>query len=321
MAHIHKRDKSWRAEIDKHGVRRSATFPTKAAATAWATQIEADIVARKHGALEQCSMADALARYESDVSSKKRGHEWEKKRLVMFKAEPWAKKAIADITTDDLARWRDKRLQGVTSGAVRRDVTLLRHVFSVARKEWGLIRVSPFDGFTVPAENRARTRRIGWAEVRRIVRALGHRSRAVAETKSAQCALAFLLGLRTAMRAGELLSLTPQDVDLSQRVAHLSQTKNGDARDVPLSRAACRLFRQWRGWTVTSASLDALFRKARKAAGLSGFTFHDSRAEALTRMASKLDAFELARVSGHRDLKTLLARYYRATAAQIALKL
>lgn len=72
---------------------------------------------------------------------------------------------------------------------------------------------------------------------------------------------------------------------------------------------------------MDSPTRDALFRKARKRAGLEGFTFHDSRAEALTRMSRKLDAFELARVSGHRDLSTLLQRYYRATASEIALKL
>ena len=123
------------------------------------------------------------------------------------------------------------------------------------------------------------------------------------------------------MRAGEILSLTPADVDLHARVAHLSDSKNGDARDVPLSRAAVRLFGWWRGWDVTNASRDALFRKARVAAGLDGFTFHDSRGEALTRLSSKLDPFELARMSGHRDMDLLLKRYYRKTASQIAQKL
>jgi integrase len=123
------------------------------------------------------------------------------------------------------------------------------------------------------------------------------------------------------MRAGEILSLGHQSVDFVGRVAHLLDTKNGDDRDVPLSRAAVRLFKSWRGWTVDSASLDTLFRKARKRAGLAGFTFHDSRAEALTRMSSKLDPFELARVSGHKDMGILLSRYYRKTASEIARKL
>ncbi|WP_161728038.1 tyrosine-type recombinase/integrase [Methylibium sp. T29] len=63
--------------------------------------------------------------------------------------------------------------------------------------------------------------------------------------------------------------------------------------------------------------MDALFRKARKTAGLEGFTFHDARATALTRMAKKVDVLQLARISGHKDIKMLMV-YYRETSADIA---
>jgi integrase len=320
MAYLRKRATGWRAEVERHGVRLSQTFQTKAEANAWAAATETQIRAGELGNLPRKTVVQALERYADEVSSRKKGEAWELKRIAQFKREAFATKLLQEITTADLAAWRDRRLLGVTPGAVRRDVTLLRAIFNVARKEWQWITRTPFDGFSVPAENRARTRRIHWSEVRSVCRALGYRTGLVS-TKSQQAALAFLIALRTGMRAGEILSLTPADVDLVRRVAHLSDTKNGDPRDVPLSRAAVRLFKAWHGWTVDGRSLDALFRKARVRAGLAGFTFHDSRAEALTRMASRLTPFELARVSGHRDLKTLLSRYYRATAEQIALKL
>jgi len=40
------------------------------------------------------------------------------------------------------------------------------------------------------------------------------------------------------MRRGEIVSLQWENVDLKRRVAHLPATKNGDARDVPLSPRA-----------------------------------------------------------------------------------
>ncbi len=320
MAYITRRANGWRAQIERNGVRESRVCRTKAEAESWASSVEAEILAMKRGALPRKTVAEALERYEAEVSASKKGWNWERKRLAQFKREPWADMLLADLRTKHLAEWRDKRLQGVTPGAVRRDITLLRAVMGVAVKEWRWLNVSPFVGLTVPSENKARTRRISPREVRLMCRALGYVTGRV-ETKSQEVALAFLICLRTAMRAGEVLSLTPGDVDLRQRVAHLSDTKNGDARDVPLSRAAVRLFRSWRGWTVTNATRDALFRKARVAAGLDGFVFHDSRAEALTRMSAKLDPFELARVSGHRELGTLLSRYYRKTASEIARKL
>ncbi len=303
------------------GVRQSQTFPTKAAAEAWARQVESDLLARKRGALPRYTVAQALQKYAQEVSPKKRGHAWELKRLAMFEAQPWAAKLLQDLKPADLAAWRDLRLAHITPGSVLRDFTLLRHVFSVAVKEWQWIDVSPVQGMSLPADNRPRDRRIAWHEVRAIVRALGYVSTGRPQTKSQEVALAFLLALRTAMRAGELLGLTPADVDLTRRVARLSQTKNGDARAVPLSRAAVRLFRRWNGWPVDGATRDALFRKARDACGIKDLHFHDSRAEALTRMSAKLTPFELARVSGHRDLSILLTRYYRATAEQIAAKL
>lgn len=320
MAYSRKRKNGWRFEVERLGVRQSQTFATKAAGEAWARQVESDLLARKRGALPRYTVLQALDNYAQEVSPGKKGGAWEVKRLAAFGREPWAGKLLQDLTAADLAKWRDHRLQGVTPGSVRRDMTVLRSMFKLAIREWQWIDASPLDGLTIPAENKPRTRRIGWREVRQQCRALGYKTGQVA-TKQQEVALAFLIGLRTAMRAGEILSLTPAAVDLESRVAHLLDTKNGEDRDVPLSRAALRLFRSWRGWTVDSASLDALFRKARVRAGLSGFTFHDSRSEALTRLSAKLDPFELARLSGHKDLKILLLRYYRKTASEIARKL
>ena len=46
------------------------------------------------------------------------------------------------------------------------------------------------------------------------------------------------LTLETAMRHGELLRLRWEYVDLNRRTAHLPDTKNGEARTVPLSSTA-----------------------------------------------------------------------------------
>jgi integrase len=51
---------------------------------------------------------------------------------------------------------------------------------------------------------------------------------------------------------------------------------------------------------------------------LENLHFHDSRADALTRMARKMDVMTLARVSGHRDLRQLLDAYFRESASDIA---
>jgi integrase len=49
---------------------------------------------------------------------------------------------------------------------------------------------------------------------------------------------------------------------------------------------------------LSPQTLDALFRKYRALAGLSGFTFHDARHTAATWMAQKLNVLDLCKVFG-----------------------
>lgn len=63
------------------------------------------------------------------------------------------------------------------------------------------------------------------------------------------------------MRRGELLSLTRENVDLEEKVAMLPETKNGEAREVPLFEAAREVLRSlpkpWAG-PVLPISMSAL---------------------------------------------------------------
>ena len=72
-----------------------------------------------------------------------------------------------------------------------------------------------------------------------------------------------------------------------------------------------------RVFTLDDASRDALFRKARDKCKIDNLHFHDSRANAITALAKKLDIHDLARMIGHRDLKSLLC-YYRKSASDMA---
>lgn len=62
------------------------------------------------------------------------------------------------------------------------------------------------------------------------------------------------------------------------------------------------------------------FRKAVKIAGIDNLTFHDTRHEALTRLARKLNVLDLASMVGHRDPRSLMI-YYNPTPTEIAERL
>jgi len=325
MASFKKSTSGWRAQIERLGIRKSKTFPTKAAAQAWATKEEAAILAGARGEIPHHSLREALDRYAREVSPSKRGVRWEIIRLASFaRTMPFADQWLHRITPNDIGQWRDLRLVVVKRSSVRRDFNLLKAVFNRAIKEWRWLESSPMRDVAMPDDEKPRTRRIHWREVLAICRALGYKDGEV-ETKSQEVALAFLLSLRTAMRAGEILSLSDTTVDLERRVAMLCDTKNGDDRTVPLTKRAARLLRSVSGrgklFSVNNATRDALFRRACRKAGVLDLHFHDARAEALTRLSRRVDVMTLARISGHRDLKILMQTYYRETAEQIAARL
>lgn len=149
---------------------------------------------------------------------------------------------------------------------------------------------------------------------------------------SQRVAVAFLFAIETAMRSGEILGVTDQTVDLELRVARLPLTKNGSARSVALSTRAVELLgmlpKVEEGaplFDLNDKSRDALFRKARdrafeKQSPEDRLTFHDTRHEAITRLAKKLQPLDLALMTGHTNLNELLT-YYNETAADIAARL
>lgn len=324
------RGKRIRAQIRLHGVSDSETFGSKAEARAWATAREAEIIAGARGLVVKGKTIRAMVdRYIKDVCPTHRGEHWEALRLNMLLRE-WGVpgKMVDTVSPDDVGALRDKRLRSVGKSTVRRELVLLGSVFEAARREWRWCASNPVRDVKKPPPAQPRTRLIQPREYRALLRALKYRPGQIPVTKTQWVGAAWCLAIRSGMRAGEILGLTWDHVDLEARVATLPLTKNGTARQVPLFKSAIRIIKALAPEDVTrtnapifaglsSASLDALWRKCRKAAKVSGLNFHDSRATAITMLAKRLDVLDLARLTGHRDLKMLMT-YYRKTASEIA---
>jgi integrase len=327
MASITKQKTGWRVQISVKGVRDSAMFGTKAEAQAWSVEREAQMrrmVSTGINTEKLCQ--DAFDRYVEEVSAQKPGEEWEKKRLAAIAGHEVngikiGKMKLSEITADTIGRWRDMRLKTVAGSTINRDLALLSHVFSTAMKEWRWIAESPTTNVRRPENPQSRDRRISQAELDQLCLVLGFEGGPVT-TKNQAVAVAMLFAIETAMRAGEICGLTANDI--SGRAALLRRTKNGTRRTVPLSKRAIELLALLPSvddgeplFGLTSASLDALFRKARKSTLIEDMKFHDTRHEAITRLAAKLNVLDLARMTGHRDLK-MLQVYYNASAEDIA---
>lgn len=312
---------SWRAQVYVKGVRDSKTFPTKREAVDWANRREIELRDNRPQG-ERHSLRDALRKYADEVSPQKRGERWEQIRLAAFEGYllPLGK-MVSEVTPADIALFRDSRAKSVGPASVIRELSLLSSVFEAARREWGWETTNPCREIRKPAGTKHRERTIHWREIKALLREMGYaKHKRVASTGHA-VAVCFLVALRTGMRAGELCGLTWAHVH--DDYVHLPMTKNGKSRDVPLSTKAQRLINQIRGWDdelvfgLKTASLDALFRKYRSRAGLSGFTWHDSRHTAATMMARKLDVLTLCKVMGWTDTRFALV-YFNPKASSIA---
>lgn len=328
MASITKNGSSWRCQIFVGGVRESATFITKAKAIAWAAHRETELRTQKEtGILAGKTCQQAFDKYSEEVSPKKGGHKWEVMRLKALGRE-FGKIKLSDITPVLIGNWRNRRLSGapeskpVTGSTVNRDLNLLSHVFSTARREWGWMAHSPTKDVARPKESDSRDRRITDNEIEAITVMLGFDG-GVPATSSARVAVAFLFALETAMRLGEICALERDWIDGSVARLPAWVTKNRTRRDVPLNKRAKELIALLPGdklFDLEPKNLDILFRKARRRAGIDDMTFHDSRHEAITRLSRKLDVLALARMVGHRNLK-MLQVYYNESAADIAARL
>lgn len=327
MASYRKRKDQWQVELYVKGVRRAATFTTKREAQAWASREETTLREDAAGQIPNRPFRDLLERYSREVSSKKRGCARERKMIAVILRDAIADVSLRVLSPTDVAAWRDRRLKQVSGSTVEREMTILSHACSVARREWGWLRVNPVSDVRRPPPTPARTRRPTDDESERLMHTLGYSRETPPETISSRVGAAYLFAIETGMRAGEICSLEWRYVN--ERHVHLPRTKNGYVRDVPLSVEARRIIEQLRSLTgdeetvfrVSTASLDALFRKAKRLALIEDLHFHDTRREALTRLSKVFDVMELARISGHRDLRVLQNVYYAPSVKDLADKL
>jgi integrase len=322
MASIYKVGKKWRAQVSIKGVRDTEVFATKQQASAWALDKEA---AGRVGKLPVKTLREALDRYAKEVSPTRSGESWEIIRCKAIGRLAIGSILLRDLSKTDLATWRDTRLKTVKPATVLRDINLLRGVFKICMGDWGWMRESPLDGLGLPKPPPSRKRRVTAAEIEAVRISAGLDKGYAVKTATERTCMAFLFALETAMRSGEIVSLTWPNIDLKRRFVHLPKTKNGDARDVPLSTEAVRILKEFPKTNLTCFALDdrsrdALWRKIVNRSGVENLHFHDSRAEAIWRLSKKLDVMQLARAIGHRDIRSLML-YYAESAEDMAKRL
>ena len=331
---------TWKAVIRKRGWPTTIkTFRTQRDAKDWARRTEDDMVRGVYinrAGSDRILLGDALERYLREVSSTKRmttaDAEHHKAKALKANLGPYS---LAAITPDLVARYRDQRLEvGKSNNTVRLELALLSHLFTIAIKEWRIgLFYNPVSNIRKPAPGKGRDRRLNANEEKSLFQACDRHSNPM---------LGWIarIALYTGMRAGEIKSLTRSQVDLQKRTVHLTETKNGSARTVPLTHQATDVFHAALNHPVRPFDTDLIFWgepgrdgvrrpyefrpawcRALKQAGIEGLRFHDLRHEAVSRLVEAgLGDQEVAAISGHKSMQ-MLKRYTHLRAEDLVERL
>jgi len=108
--------------------------------------------------IRKMALFRGLEKYYESVSVHKKGHLQEFYRVNVIKRHPLSNKNMDEITTVDIAAYRDERLaqinprtgKNISGNTVRLELALLSSLFSIARVEWGTCRSNPVEHVRKP---------------------------------------------------------------------------------------------------------------------------------------------------------------------------
>lgn len=245
MATFRQRDSGyWQAIIRRKGhPDESRTFRTKADAEAWARDVESKIdrgVFVSASEAERTTFSDLAKAFQTDFAPMHYKTRQDNKEAWRFQLarldEFFGPYSVAAIDQKLVAKFRDARLKGTASrkavgeSTARKDIFMLSKVLGFAESERGITlpRGNPVEKIRKPSEGSGRDRRLSADEWKKLETQLK-------KSRSPFLWPAVQLAVETAMRQGELLALRWEHIDRARGIAFLPETKNGEARAVPLS--------------------------------------------------------------------------------------
>lgn len=334
-----------------NGERRKRTFDTRPEAEAWANAMEAKAALGMVSAIRASgkTVADVFQAYLEHAVPQKDSAKHDTLKLTTWLTDPLARVPLAEVTPQHINDWSARRRQQTYRGKAIKPSTLQRELnsmsaaFAYAIKTLQWMEENPVHAAIKPPKVAPRNRPLLTEdEIRALIIATGYERDAELVTLTARVGLLFLLGLETGMRSGELLRVRRRDFNPKARTVFVSGLEQGGrknahsgrldcSRYVPLTEEALRLLTQLeraapRGPLVKLAQMndsqrDAIWRKARRQAGVVDLHFHDAKHEACTRLSKFLDVFELSYAVGTKDIQLLRDTYYQNDASAAAVKL
>src|SRR5438093_7122053 len=233
----------------------------------------------------------------------------ERNRVLAW-AREFGNRPLGQITREEIEAWRRERMTTSRPATINRGLSRLRRMFSLA-VEWELLEESPMQGIKFLRENNARTRYLSLEECQRLIAScIAPHIRAIVT-----------VALHTGMRLSEILNLRWQDLDFSSGFILVQDSKNGQARQVPMDSMISTVLRSWprlsdQDIVFTSVmtggrivDIRAGFLNSCKRAGITGLHFHDLRHTFASQFVmAGGDLYTCQKIVGHKSI-TMPQRY------------
>lgn len=224
---------------------------------------------------------------------------------------------MATIRSKDIADFRQEREEeGVSGNTIQLDFVLLSKLFNHARSDWGMESLqNPVQLAAKPKPSKSRDKRLENDEEERVIKAAKPPFDSIMR-----------FALKTAMRRGEIASLKWKNVNIQGRYVYLPETKNEEARTVPLPSAALKVLRKATVpkdaelvFGVDKEAITRYMKLIRANTGIEDLRFHDFRHEATSRFFERtdLDVMEIKAITRHKTLQ-IPARYTHLRTARLA---
>lgn len=313
---------TWRARVRRqNGPWLTKTFERKTDAMEWARGVERAIDVDEfvpNAEARRRTLGEVITHYLAVTlpRAKHRKNASEQTRILEWWRSQLGDRQLATLTPAVIAEKRDELAQRTCNGrpiagaTVNRHLAALSGVLSVAVKEYGWLARNPVAGVTRFEDSKSIERFLTNDE----------RNALLAACDASPCVMLgpiVRLALATGARQSELIGLQWANVDLKRRAIRFMDTKNGDARTVPLAQVAVDLLRDYKAsrlpvgavFPIKKSTLNKAWRLARTESGVTQFRFHDLRHTAASYLAmSGASLMDIGAILGHKTL-AMVQRY------------
>lgn len=322
------RGHSWRITVTFNNKRYSATRDTPKECEQWAAlkllELKTGKAQEERGVKQSFPFRQLCEKYYNEHGKKLKSNYVIRNKLDNIDRilGSLADKSIHDFKPSDIVKWRNKRILEVKSSTALREHALFAAIVSYAIKELFLLETNVWHIVAKPNKGKPRSQRISPSDQQAIFARSKWDNETPPKNMQNYVGWSFLFALETAMRQGEILAMRRSD--LREGFIHLPMTKNGESRNVPLSKEAKRLLDLLPPENdvlvpVKVKTFKRTWIRMRDEANLSHINFHDTRHEAITRMVKvrKLPVEILAKITGHKTISILINTYYNPDAQDL----